>query len=106
MDEQPGVEQHGVEQHGEEQHDHGLTERLQEGRESFQPALWGRIVVGGLVALYALLFVVLNTHRVKVSFVFASTRVSLIWVILLSLAVGIVLGVLASQLRRHRNRRR
>lgn len=85
---------------------HGLTERLQEGRESFQPALWGRIVVGGLVALYALLFVVLNTHRVKVSFVFASTRVSLIWVILLSLAVGLVLGVLASQLRRHRNRRR
>jgi NhaP-type Na+/H+ or K+/H+ antiporter len=41
-----------------------------------------------------------------VSFVFVSTRVSLIWVILLSLAVGIVLGVLASQLHRHRHRRR
>lgn len=94
------------EQNGEERHEHGLTERLQEGRETFQPALWGRIVAGGLVALYALLFVVLNTRRVKVSFVFTSTRVSLIWVILLSLAVGIVLGVLASQLRRHRDRRR
>ena len=45
-------------------------------------------------SIYLLLFVVLNTKHVKVSFVFASTRVSLIWVILLSLAVGIVLGVL------------
>ena len=91
---------------GQEQHEHGLTERLQQGRETFQPALWLRIAVIGLVALYALLFVVLNTHRVTVSFVFASTRVSVIWVILLSLAVGVVLGVLVSQLRRHRDRRR
>jgi uncharacterized integral membrane protein len=85
--------------------EHGLAERLQEGRESFQPGLWLRIVLIGLVAVYALLFVVLNTHRVKVSFVFTSTKVSVIWVILLSLAVGVVLGVLASQLRRHRHRR-
>jgi uncharacterized integral membrane protein len=99
-------EQGGEEQVGGEPPEPGLSERLQEGRETFQPALWGRIVAGGLVAVYALLFVVLNTHRVKVSFVFASTRVSLIWVILLSLVVGIVLGVLASQLRRHRDRRR
>jgi uncharacterized integral membrane protein len=99
MDVEPG----GEEPH---EHEHGLTERLQEGRETFQPALWGRIVAVGLVGLYALFFVVLNTHRVKVSFVFASTRVSLIWVILLSLGVGVVLGVLASQLRRHRDRRR
>jgi uncharacterized integral membrane protein len=100
------MDEPGSEPQPEQPPEHGLTERLQEGRESFQPALWGRIVVGGLVALYAILFVVLNTHRVKVSFVFASTRVSLIWVILLSLAVGVVLGVLASQLRRHRHRRR
>lgn len=89
-----------------EEHEPKLTERLQEGRESFQPALWLRIVLIGLVALYALLFVVLNTRHAKVSFVFTSTNVSVIWVILLSLAVGFVLGVLASQLRRHRHRRR
>lgn len=89
----------------QEQQEHGLAGRLQEGRESFQPGLWLRIVLIGLVALYALLFVVLNTHRVSVSFVFTSTKVSVIWVILLSLAVGVVLGVLASQLRRHRHRR-
>lgn len=83
-----------------------LSERLAEGRQTFQPALWARLVAIGLVAIYAILFVVLNTRSVKVSFVFISTRVSLIWVILLSLGVGLVLGVLASQLHRHRQRRR
>ena len=84
----------------------GFTDKLEEGRQTFQPALWAELVVIGLVGLYALLFVVLNTRAVKVSFVFVSTRVSLIWVILLSLAVGLVLGVLLSQLHRHRQRRR
>jgi uncharacterized integral membrane protein len=62
----------------------------------------GAIVV---VGIYALLFVVLNTRHVKVDFVFVSTRVSLIWVILLSLAAGFLLGVLATGLRRYRQRR-
>jgi len=84
----------------------GFTDKLEQGRQTFQPALWVEVIVIGLLALYALLFVVMNTQRVKVSFVLTSTRVSLIWVILLSLAVGLVLGVLLSQLHRHRQRRR
>jgi uncharacterized integral membrane protein len=80
--------------------------RLEEQRQTFQPALWAQLVLIGIVALYALLFIVLNTHHVKVSFVVTSTKVSVIWVILLSLVVGIVLGVLASQLHRRRQRRR
>jgi uncharacterized integral membrane protein len=48
----------------------------------------------------------LNTRHVPVKFVFATTRVSLIWVILLSLAAGVVLGVLLSQLHRRRMRKR
>jgi uncharacterized integral membrane protein len=84
----------------------GLGERLEEGRQTFQPRLWAQLAVIGLVALYAILFVVLNTRHVKVSVVVTSTRVSLIWVILLSLGVGLVLGVLASQLHRRRDRRR
>jgi uncharacterized integral membrane protein len=84
----------------------GLAHRLEEGRETFQPGLWSRLLGIAVVGLYALLFVVLNTRHVKVSFVFASTRVSLIWVVLLSLAVGVTLGVLLSQLHRHRQRRR
>lgn len=83
-----------------------LSDRLAEGRRTFQPALWARLIVIGVVGLYVLLFVVLNTHAVKVSFVLGSTRLSLIWVILLPLAAGLVLGVLASQLHRHRQGRR
>ena len=66
---------------------------------------WIQLTAIGLVALYAILFIVLNTHRAKVSFVFASARISVIWVILLSLAVGFVLGALGSRLYRRRKRR-
>ena len=82
-----------------------LTQRLEEGRRTFQPGLWLRLLGIGVVGLYLLLFVVLNTRRVKVSFVFDSTRVSLIWVVLLSLSAGLFIGVLASQVYRHRSRR-
>lgn len=84
----------------------GIGDRIQEGRQTFQPALWARVIVFALVLLYLILFVVLNTHTVRVRFVFASTRVSLIWVIVLSGLIGLVLGVLASQVRRFRSRRR
>jgi uncharacterized integral membrane protein len=66
---------------------------------------WLQLAAIGLVAVYAILFIVLNTHRAKVSFVFASTKISVIWVILLSLAVGFVLGVLGSRLNRRRKSR-
>ena len=94
------------EQPPREPHRPGFAERLEEGRQTFQPGLWSRLIGIGVIALYALLFVVLNTKHVKVSFVFASTNVSLIWVILLSLAVGVTLGVLLSQLHRRRQRSR
>ena len=81
-----------------------LSQRLEQGRRTFQPGLWLRLIGIGVVGLYVLLFVVLNTHRIKVSFVVGSTRVSLIWVILLSLGAGLFIGVLASQLHRHRSR--
>ena len=83
----------------------GFTNGLEEGRQTFQPGLWSRLIGIGIVVIYLLLFVVLNTHHVKVNFVFASTTVSLIWVILFSLAAGIALGVLVSQLHRFRTRR-
>ena len=84
----------------------GLTARLEEGRQTFQPGLWSRLIGIGVVGVYLLLFAVLNTRHVPVKFVFATTRVSLIWVILLSLGAGVVLGVLLSQLHRHRMRKR
>ncbi|HET7127760.1 MAG TPA: LapA family protein [Gaiellaceae bacterium] len=66
---------------------------------------WVQLTAIGIVAVYTLLFIVLNTHRAKVSFVFGTTNVSVIWVILLSLAVGFVLGSLGSRLYRRRKRR-
>ena len=99
-------EEQQPEQTPEQQPGSSLADRFAEGRRTFQPALWARLIVITLVGLYVLLFVVLNTRGVKVSFVAGSTRVSLIWVILLALVAGVVLGVLASQLYRHRQRRR
>jgi uncharacterized integral membrane protein len=66
---------------------------------------WIQLTAIALIGLYALLFIILNTHRAKVSFVFGTTRISVIWVILLSLAVGFVLGVLGSRLHRRPKRR-
>jgi uncharacterized integral membrane protein len=78
--------------------------RRREGARSFQPGLWVRLLPAGAAIVYLAFFIGLNTHRVKVSFVLSSTRVSLIWVVLLSGALGIVLGVLLSQLYRFRRR--
>jgi uncharacterized integral membrane protein len=66
---------------------------------------WVQLTAIGIVAVYTLLFIVLNTHRAKVSFVFATARISVIWVILLSVAAGLVLGALLSRLNRRRKRR-
>ncbi|HZT91434.1 MAG TPA: lipopolysaccharide assembly protein LapA domain-containing protein [Gaiellaceae bacterium] len=81
-------------------------ERLDEGRQTWQPRLWSRLIVVGAVAIYMLLFIVLNTHRVKISFVFVSTRVPVVLAIVVALVLGIVLGTFSSQLHRYRTRRR
>ena len=54
---------------------------------------------------YATAFVLENRKQVSVHFVFATARVSLIWVILLSIALGVLGRALLSQLRRRRRRR-
>jgi uncharacterized integral membrane protein len=95
-----------TEQPQDKQPGQSVSTRLERGRQTFQPGLWVRLVAIGAVAIYLLLFVILNTRHVRIDFVFHSTRVSLIWVILLNLAGGVVLGVLLSQLTRHRRRNR
>jgi uncharacterized integral membrane protein len=82
------------------------AEQQQKPRRSFQPGLWTRLVPLGVVSVYLILFIAFNTRMAKVDFVFSSTRVSTIFVILLPLGIGIVLGVLLSQLYRHGKRRR
>jgi uncharacterized integral membrane protein len=82
------------------------AEQQRKRRKSFQPGLWTRLVPVGVVSVYLILFIAFNTRMAKVDFVFSSTRVSTIFLILLPLGIGIVLGVLVSQLYRHSKRRR
>lgn len=71
----------------------------------WQPRLYLRIAVLGLLVAYAIAFVLENNKDTHVHFVLGTARASLIWVVLLSVALGIVLGVLLSQLYRRRSRR-
>jgi uncharacterized integral membrane protein len=82
------------------------TEQKRKPRKSFQPGLWTRLLPIALVGGYLILFVAFNTRMAKVDFVFTSTRLSTIFLILLPFGIGIVLGVLLSQLYRHSKRRR
>ena len=82
------------------------AEQKQKRRRSFQPGLWTRLIPLGVVSVYLILFIAFNTRKAKVDFVLASTRLSTIFLILLPLGIGIVLGVLVSQLYRHSKRRR
>lgn len=79
------------------------TEELQ---ENWQPRLYVRLLAVILLAAYAIAFVIENRKSVSVHFVLASARVSLVWLVLLALAVGFLFGILLSQLERRRRRRR
>jgi uncharacterized integral membrane protein len=75
-------------------------------QEQWQPKLYLRLIVLILLAAYAIAFVLENRKSVSLHFVFVTANVSLVWLILLALAVGFVAGVLLSQLERRRRRRR
>jgi uncharacterized integral membrane protein len=75
------------------------TEAKSAGRGAGSTA---KLALVGLVALFAVLFIAMNTQDTKVDFVFGSTKISVIWVILLSVALGVALGALLPQLRRRR----
>ena len=53
----------------------------------------------------AIAFVLENRKQVSVHFVFATARVSLVWLILLAVGIGLLGGILAAQLERRRRRR-
>jgi uncharacterized integral membrane protein len=65
----------------------------------------GKLLILIAIAAYAVAFVLENHKQVQVHFVFATARVSLIWLILLSLALGLIGGRLLPRLYRRRRRR-
>ena len=75
-------------------------------QENWQPRLYGRLIALGLLTAYAIAFVLENRAHVHIHFVFATASVSLIWLVLLGIAIGVVAGVLIAQLDRRRRRRR
>jgi uncharacterized integral membrane protein len=79
------------------------TEKLQ---ENWQLTLWVRLVILILLAAYVIAFVLQNRKSVSLHFVFVTATASLVWLVLLSLTAGFVVGILVSQLERRRRRRR
>ena len=83
-----------------------LRRRDRAAHESSQAKLYARLIILALLVAYAIAFVLENGKHVAVHFVFTTTQVSLVWLILLCFAIGLVVGVLAVQLDRRRSRRR
>ncbi len=73
--------------------------------DRWQPWLYARLLALVLLAAYAIGFILENGTQVSVHFVLATARVSLVWLILLALAVGLTGGILLAQLERRRRRR-
>jgi uncharacterized integral membrane protein len=77
----------------------------QELQENWQPRLYLGLIVLALIIAYVIAIVLENRTTVPVHFVFVTASTSLIWVILLCLALGVLVGILAAQLDRRRRRR-
>ncbi len=79
-----------------------MESREHEFERTWQPRLWFSIGLLILLAAYLIAFVAGNSDETSVNFIFAEATTSLIWVILLSVLVGLIAGVLLSQLHRRR----
>ena len=82
------------------------TELDAETREAFQPRLWALVLGLALIVAYIVAFVAENNKHVTVHFVLFTAHTSVIWLILLSLAIGLAGGLVLSQLERHRGKKR
>jgi uncharacterized integral membrane protein len=63
-----------------------------------------KLIVFGVLAVYAILIVLFNRKQVEVSFVFFSAKISLLVLILLCVGIGFAAGFLFDQLRARRKR--
>lgn len=63
-----------------------------------------KLVLWGAIALYALAFLLLNDKKQTVDFVFFTVNTRLIWLILLSMALGAALALIVPRWWRSRKR--
>jgi uncharacterized integral membrane protein len=80
-----------------------LGKRAGKVDDDYQPRLWLTLVVLGLLVAYVLYFIAANDEQVSVKFLFFDATLGLIWVILLSVGIGLAGGLLLSQLYRRRS---
>jgi uncharacterized integral membrane protein len=73
------------------------------GADQWQARLWAVIVGLFLIAVYLIAFVVKNDDRIEIDFVLFTATISLIWVIVFVLALGVLGGLLLSQIYRRRS---
>ena len=70
--------------------------------EEWQPRLYAVLIAFVLVVLWLIAFIIKNDESVQLDFVLLDAHLSLIWLIILLLAIGFAGGVFASQLYRRR----
>ena len=64
-----------------------------------------RLILLGLLGLYLLLFIILNSGSVTVSFVFFKADISLVVGLVLAIVLGFVSGYIVNELRDRRRRK-
>jgi uncharacterized integral membrane protein len=75
-------------------------------RQAQQGGIPWRMIGFGVLALYGVLLVILNSGEVELHFVFWSTKASLVILLLIVLAVGFLAGFLFDTVRGRRKSRR
>jgi uncharacterized integral membrane protein len=80
-------------------------QRVSDARRDPDIRVWVRVAALVALAAYLVAFIVENSKARPLHFVFGTAQVSLDWLVLLSVAIGVVIGVLASQVA-HRRRAR
>jgi len=72
-------------------------------RPSEQRALNGRLIGFGVIAVLLVWFALINTESVKVSWIFGTSEIPLIWVIVISAVAGAIIGGIIGLVRRSRD---
>jgi uncharacterized integral membrane protein len=74
-------------------------------RYGHRGGLYASLAVAIAVVVFLILLIARNTRQVKLDYVFGSTRAGLIWLIVISVIAGWVLGIITGFLIRQRTRR-
>jgi uncharacterized integral membrane protein len=81
-----------------------LRNLSEEQIREWQPRFWAKLIAVVAISIFVIAFILENRKQVHLHFVHFTAEVSQIWLILLALAIGILIGALLSQLSRRRRR--